>query len=370
MALLWHAREWSNDDMSRSSKKIPLSLDERTSTILYVRWQALRNRNDYKNAAEECLRNLRALYNQLIAQQQTLASPPTLSTSASALATEIDQMLQRTSPKLGLALRQTTRKEKHLLLLDLFLDNEGVLRTLPAEAQRAVMLELVTYWDWEDTNWLLNRRIAALEDLAHTLEIATDVFCSGDPSLESLPTQSLTHGQLILGKFTGLCSKLCKPDFLQQFPPLATLRQRWHILLPLDPGISALPARAAYAVFPDIVPHRTTRIYRRTESRPTSTITMSPRASLTSVLAEVNALLPAAASRLQSFPYYARAFRVYELKRNGTSYPAIAQQVLSEEFKMIKGPHNYKNLEYKKVIQMAKDLFTLLCPTAKNGIKS
>jgi hypothetical protein len=344
--------------MSRSSKQGPLSLDERTSTILYLRWQALRNRTDYKDAAEQCLRNLQALYDRLIAQQQTLDSPPPLSVPASALATEIDERLRRGRSKLSLALRPPRREEKHLLLLDLFLDNEGVLRTFPAEAHRAVMLELVTYWDWEDTNGLLNRHIASFEDLAHTLETATDVFCSGDPSLESPPIQSPTDGQLILGKFTRLCSKLCeKPDFLQQFPPLATLRQRWHILLPLDPGISALPVRAAYAIFPDIVPHRTTRIYTKTESRPTSTITMSPRASRASVHAEVDMFLPAATSRVESLVHYRKAFQVYELKRDSKAYPVIAKQVLPEEFEKILKPLNYKNREYKKVIQRVKDLF-------------
>jgi hypothetical protein len=84
---------------------------------------------------------------------------------------------------------------------------------------------------------------------------------------------------------------------------------------------------------------------------------MSPRASRASVHAEVDTFLPAATSRVESFAHYRKAFQVYELKRDGKAYPVIAKQVLPEEFEKIKKPLNYKNREYKKVIQRVKDLF-------------
>jgi hypothetical protein len=294
-----------------------------------------------------------------------LTPPPALSTPASALATEIDEMLRRGRLK-------SRREEKHLLLLDLFLDNEGVLQTLPAEAQRAVMLELVIYWDWEDQNGSLNRQIADYETLIDTLRCATDVFCSWDPSLESLPDQSsntpepsmseLSPEQLTLGKFTGLCSQLYRePAFLQQFPPLAMLRQHWGILLPLDHEIPKLPFRAAYAVFPDMRPHHFSITYPKTEPRMIITLTTGPWASKEAIQAEFNRYLSIATSRLyhrrthygeqvRDISHYSKLYEVYDLDRAGESAAAIARQAFAEEFKNIKEPFDYTNHAYKNVL--------------------
>jgi hypothetical protein len=367
--------------MARSKKgTLVPSCDERTRRIFYLHWQFLRRSEHYKDAAEECLRNLQALYDQLITQQQTLAPPPALSTPASALATKIDGLLRHSRPRTFLAIHPPRLEEKRPLLFDWVLDNDAgeLLQDLSAEERHTVAKELIVYWEWEDANWLLNRHIAAFEDLAHTLEIATDVFCSGDPSLESLPTQPLTDGQFILGKFTVLCSKLCqKPDFLQQFPPLATLRQRWDILLPLDPGIPALPVRASYAVFPDIRPHHFKVLLAKTEPRITITLSTGPGASKESIQAEFNDLLSLATSRLnhrrphygervEALSYYSEVLRAYDLNRDGKSDAVIARRMFPTVFTDDKKPFDSSNQEYRKTMQHVKDLLK----AAKNLINN
>jgi hypothetical protein len=277
----------------------------------------------------------------------------------------MDERLRRGRPQTWLAIRPPRREEKHLLLLDWFLDNDagGGLQTLPADTHRAVMLELVTYWDWEDVHGSLNRQIAAYKRLMDTLECATNFFCSWDPSLESLPGQPsklLEPDKFTLGKFTVLCSELDqKPAFLQQFSPLATLRHQHRILLPLDHRIRRLPFLAAYAVFPDIRPLYAMRVYKKTEPRVINTLTFSSEASRTSIYEAVNRLLPSARSHIASLGYYSKAFDVYDLKCDGKSWPAIAKQVLSEEFEKIEPPYDYTNNAYRKVIQRVTDLFKI-----------
>jgi hypothetical protein len=105
--------------MARSKKgTLVPSCDERTRRIFYLHWQFLRRSEHYKDAAEECLRNLQALYDQLITQQQTLAPPPALSTPASALATKIDGLLRHSRPRTFLAIHPPRLEEKRPLLFD------------------------------------------------------------------------------------------------------------------------------------------------------------------------------------------------------------------------------------------------------------
>src|SRR5262245_65564635 len=48
-------------------------------TILFRHWQALRRRASYRQAAQDCLRDLQTLYDELIMQQEMLVAPPALS---------------------------------------------------------------------------------------------------------------------------------------------------------------------------------------------------------------------------------------------------------------------------------------------------
>jgi hypothetical protein len=262
---------------------------------------------------------------------------------------------------------------KHILLLDLFLDNVGVLQTLSPEAQRAAMLELVTYWDWEDQHDRLKRHIAEYERLINTLACATNFFCSWDPSLEILPgkpSKLSEPDQAALDKFTGLCSDLHRHPalpqqqsaLLQQFLPLATLSQQHCILLPLDHRIPQLPFLAAWLVFPDILPSPA-RIYTKSQPRSTNIMAFSRMASRKSVSKVVKSLLPAATSRLSSHDRYCKAFQVYDLKqayeRNGdkVSWADIGREVLPEDFKKIKHPFDDENRAHKKFRQHIQELY-------------
>ena len=86
--------------MVQSSKRLLVSLYERTHTILYLRWQSLRRNNDYKNDVQECLSNLQALYEQWVTQQQTRDPHPALSQNVSALAIEVDEIWRRDRARL------------------------------------------------------------------------------------------------------------------------------------------------------------------------------------------------------------------------------------------------------------------------------
>ena len=354
--------------------------DKDTHTVLFKHWQALRRSEKYQRAAQECLTHLKALYDQWIAEQQTLHPPAPLSPHAAALATDYAEKLRRVRSPISLAIAPPKREEKHLLLLDLFLDNEGVLQTLPAEAHRAIMLELVTYWDWEDLYDRLKRHIAKYERLINTLECATNFFRSWDPSLESLPGQPSKLSepdQAVLDKFTGLCSDLHRHPvmpqkqsaLLQQFLPLETLSRQHCILLPLDHRIPQLPFRAAWSVFPNILPSPA-RTYKRSQPVSTNIVTFSRMASRESVYKVIKSLLPAATSRLSSYDRYSKAFRVYDLKQayehkgKKMSWADIGREVLPEDFEKIKPPYNYNNKAYRKAIQHTHDLFNV----AKNHI--
>ena len=281
-------------------------------------------------------------------------------------------MLRRGHSKISLAIRPPKR-EKHILLLDLFLDNVGVLQTLSLEAQRAAMLELVTYWDWEDQRDRLKIHIFEYEMLIDTLKCATEFFYSWDPSLEILPGQppQLSEpDQATLNKFTGLCSNLYRhPVFSQQqstlhqqFPPLARLSQQHCILLPLDHRIPQLPLLTAWSVFPNLVPSPG-RTYTKSQPRSTNVLAFSRTASRKSVYEVVKSLLPAATSRLSSHDRYCKAFQVYDLKqaydRNGAkvSWVDIGREVLPEDFKKIQHPFDNENRDHKKFRGRIRELY-------------
>ena len=136
----------------------------------------------------------------------------------------------------------------------------------------------------------LDGHIKAYKRLITALTIATDAFCSWDPSLERLPDQSpkipgpdlfkLDSDRFTLAQFTSLCTELRQnPAILQYFPPLTMLIQRWGILIPLDPNIPALPLHAAAAVLPDARPHDFKVTYSMIEPWATIAVTISPGAS-------------------------------------------------------------------------------------------
>jgi hypothetical protein len=363
--------------MAQSSTSNPLSFfsDKDTHTVLFNHWQALRRSEKYQRAAQECLRNLQALYDQWVTEQQALHPSP-LATNAAALATEINEILRRVPRPISVAIVPPRREEKRFLLFDLFLDNDAVLQTFPLEALRAVMLELVTYWDWEDQNDRLKRHIAEYERLIDTLARATHFFCSWDPSLESLPGEPSRLSEadsLTLADFTRLCHKIhqpldsCGPQsaLLQLFPPLATLRLQHGLLLPLDRRILQLPFLAAMAVFPDILPFSPRRAYTKTKSRVQNILTFGSKVPRTLVNKAVACLLPPATSRLRTRDYHCKAFQVYDHKqvsdRNGDkrSWVDIGSQVLPEDFKKIKHPFVKKNREYSRFEAHIKTLYAV-----------
>ena len=185
--------------MAKSNKGTPVpSCDERTRTILYLRWQAIRRNPKYQLDVQECLSNLDALYDQLITQQQTLDPPPTLPENICELAAKIDELLRHDRSPVYLTIRPPRLEDKRSLLLDLLLDKDagGLLQTLPAEARFDVAQKLLAYWQWQQTNKDLAGHIAAFEDLAYTLRQATNIFRSWDPSLDSLPSSHLSSQNL------------------------------------------------------------------------------------------------------------------------------------------------------------------------------
>ena len=56
--------------------------DKGAHTVLFKHWQALRRSEKYQRAAQECLTNLKTLYNQWVTEQQTLHPPAPLSPNA------------------------------------------------------------------------------------------------------------------------------------------------------------------------------------------------------------------------------------------------------------------------------------------------
>jgi hypothetical protein len=360
--------------MARSRKGTPiLSCDERTRTILYLRWQALRRHSSYQLAVHECLSNLQVLYDQWITQKQMLAPLTILPENIRELAAEIDGILRHGLPQTYLAVRPPRLEDKRSLLLDLLLDinSDGLFQTLPAEARFDIAQKLLAYWQWQQAHKDLDERIAAYKDLIGTLESATDVFYSWDPSLESLPGQASElpePARFILGKFGLLCSKLFrKPAFLQQFPPLATLTHKWRILLPLDHRIPALPLFAAGAVFPDTRPHDFSVTYGMKEFCATITVKVIPGASKEPILAEFDNLLSFATSRLnrssayhpkrvEERDYYSTMFRVYDLKCAGESPAAIAKLLFPTVFTDDKKPFDSLNRKYRSALQQVNDL--------------
>jgi hypothetical protein len=365
------ARE--EDNMAQSSTSDPFSFfsDKDNYTVLFNLWQALRRSEKYERAAQECLKNLRALYDQWVTAQQALHPPP-LSHNAAPVAAAIHELLHRTPPlSLGTL---PARCAKRLLLQDLFLDNDALLQPLPLEALRAVTLELVTYWDWEDTQDRLQSGIADYERLIDTLACATSFFCSWDPSLESLPGESSKLSELdqsTLDKFTKLCSDLYQPldpcappsALFHLFRPLETLRLQHGILLPLDCSIPQLPFLAARAVFPDMLPCALSKAYRKTKLRVHNILTFGPKVPRTLVHKAVNALLPPATSRLLTLERYCKAWLVYDFKqvsdRNGDqrSWVDIGRQVFPEDCKEIKHPFVKKNHQYRKLEGRIKHLY-------------
>jgi hypothetical protein len=367
--------------MARSRKGTPVpSFDERTRTILHLRWQALRRNLSYQLDVQECLSNLEALYDQLITQQQTLDPPPTLPENVCELAAKIDELLQHDRSPVYLTIPPPRLEDKRSLLLDLLLDKDAgaLLQTLPAEARFDVAQKLLAYWQWQQTNKDLAGHIAAFEDLAYTLMQATNIFRSWDPSLDGLPEQSskipepdmfkLEPDQVTLGKFTLLCSRLCRePAFFAHFPPLATLVHQWSILLPLDPEISELPLLAAAAVFPNTRPHDFSVTYGMKEFCAIITLKVSPGASKEPILAEFDNLLSFATSRLnrssthhpksmRDIPYYSQMFEVYDRKCAGESSTAIAKQLWPKVFEDNQQLYDYANLPYRSALQRVNDL--------------
>jgi len=347
--------------------------DKDLQTVLFNHWQALRRSERYQRAAQECLRNLQALYDQWVTEQQAL-NPPLLSENAAVLARELENILRDLARSVSVASPPPGRNEKYLLLLEMFLDNNAVLRTFPLEALRAIMLELVTYWDWEDQHDCLNSYIAAYTRLMDTLACATHVFCSWDPSLDSLqgePSKRSEPASLTLTDFRSLCSDIYQPltpcgppsALLQLFPPLATLRLQYGLLLPLDHRIPQLPLRAAIGVFPDMVPYMPARAYTKTKPRVQNNLTYSSKVSRTLVHSEVERRLPPATSRLLTLDRYCKAFQVYDLKqesnRNGEkrSWVDIGREVFPERFKKIEHPFDKTNKKYRKLEGQIKALY-------------
>lgn len=344
--------------------------DEHTQAVFFRHWQALRRREAYKRDAQECLRNLQALYDQWITDRQTLGPRPTLSPNASAITTEIDGLV-RINRSMRYAALPSSLEEKRWMLLDL-LPNEtagGRLPTLPAETRLAVARELLEYWEWEDVDGRLKRDITEYQTLMDTLECATNFFRSWDPSLESLPgqpSQLSEPDKFTLGKFTLLCSKVSRESaFLQKFKPLATLQYHHGILLPLDHRIPQLPLLAASAVFPNISPVDATRIYRRIEPRVITTLTFTSQTSRAAVHKAVKALLPPATSRIESLGHYVKAFKVYDRKQIGAltddkaSWPAIGREEFPEDFEQLERPFKRDNHKYRRFVQHIKDLYDL-----------
>jgi hypothetical protein len=363
--------------MTQSTLSGPFSLFAlpEIATVLFRQWQALRRNEKYQRAAQECLRNLQALYDQWVMERQTLRARPALSPNASAVTTEIDGLARINRRWRHSTALQLSLEEKRWWLLEL-LRNEsggGRLPTLPAETQLAIIRELIEYWEWEKVDGRLTRAIAEYERVMDTLACATHFFNSWDPSLEILPGQPSTLSepdQAALNKFTGLCADLHRhpafsqppAELLQQFPPLATLSQQHGILLPLDPRILQLPLRAALAVFPGILPSPA-RIFDKSHSRSTNVLAFNRTGPQTLVFKVVKRLLSAATSRLLSLDRYRKAFQVYDLRQGcdstgkKLSWTDIGRQVLPEEFQKIKHPFVKKNRNYRKLESRIKALY-------------
>ncbi len=140
--------------MAKSNKGTPVtSCDERTRTILHLRWQAIRRNPKYQLDVQECLSNLDALYDQLITQQQTLDPPPTLPENIVNSQQRLTNSCGTTDRRIYLTIRPPRLEDKRSLLLDLLLDKDagGLLQTLPAEARFDVARKLLAYWQWQQT---------------------------------------------------------------------------------------------------------------------------------------------------------------------------------------------------------------------------
>jgi hypothetical protein len=170
-----------------------------------------------------------------------------------------------------------------------------------------------------------------------------------------------------LYKFDSIC---CSPTILARYPPLTTLLQHWHILLPLDPAIPALPLHAALGVFP--VPHTRSHdikaAYSFTEPSVTFTIKVGPGATKKDIHAGLDPLLAFAMPRLdqcigyrpkrvkrkwekeQELEYYPTLFLIYDLHCAGMSDADIARRVFVQDFQDIKEPYDYDNDAYKKIL--------------------
>ena len=374
--------------MARRKKGTALiTCDKRTCTILHWKWQALRRNSSYQRAVQECPRNLQALHDQCVIEQQTLGPRPALSTNASRVTAEINGLLRINRSRFPLIIHPPRLEDKRWLLLDLLPDEDagGLLPTLSAEARLAVVRELVVYWEWEDGNDHLNRYIAEYKRLIDTLESATNFFRSWDPSLESLPGQPSKLSEpdeFTLRTFIGLCSDLRKnPAFLQQFPPLGMLFHQWGILLPVAPEIPQLPLLAAVVVFPDTRPHEFSVVYGMKEADATISVTVRPGASKDPILAEfenklsfvtsrLNLRRPCYGERVQDLSNYAEMFQAYDLKCAGKSHADIAKQLFPTVFTDDKKPFDFSNREYKNAMQEVDYLLKTAQKHINNSIKN
>jgi hypothetical protein len=348
--------------------------DPRTCMILDLQWQCLRRNEGYKRDRHECLRNMQALHDQWIAERQ--ARPrPALSTPASAVATAIDERLR-------FALAQTYRacpptlEVKRPLLSDWVLDNDfgGPLQALSAEERCTVAKEVIAYWEWEDEHRRLNDYIGEHTIFIDALRRTTNVLRSWDAPLESLLPAEFSElpklYQDMLNTFAQIC---CSRTILERYPSVATLRQRWHILLPLDPGIPALPFRAAFRIFPDIPTHAITVARPASRRSVTYHITVGPSAINKAILTELGRLLtidtpmlrhgrahqPQRVKRLWrdkgDLDYYATLWRIHDLHDAGVAVVDIARQVFPKDFQNITEPYKANDPASRRITQRVKD---------------
>ncbi|HEY7496738.1 MAG TPA: hypothetical protein VIH59_37240 [Candidatus Tectomicrobia bacterium] len=135
----------------------------------------------------------------------------------------------------------------------------------------------------------------------------------------------------------GMLSHCCKPETHTLVPPLAIVAKQYGIRFPVDPAISFIPLLFALWLFPD---SPETPVVGGEWSKQTShiiTIHVNLRAPKGDILVAIEALLPVAKGamgkrRRSDLDYSQLKFRVWDLRQEGMSAVAIAQQLLSAEF--------------------------------------
>jgi hypothetical protein len=167
-----------------------------------------------------------------------------------------------------------------------------------------------------------------------------------------------------LGVHSQALTRLCQPELRTLFPPLAQFAHAWMIRLPLDPAILALPAWVAATVFPRdyniTLTHRLVwedlSLWPQNDKELIVEFRIREGASHDVLREQFDSVLAthAAWTRPHSYrirddqDYYKKVFTAYDLRAQGYSFSALAQQLWPHEWNgQSENPPSHKALRQR-----------------------